>query len=131
MSAVLCTRMDSKTGKGLSVPSPAKQQTSTKYSEATRTTGSGRMPTSLSPTQPDRLTWTCSVSKYERGGYRVDFDSRDAAEKSAKTAARVVALPIRVRRVVISGEPFLSFDAHRLLDVVSEADQARPGHPCG
>lgn len=62
--------------------------------------------------------------------WKVDFDSRDAAEVGAKTALRVFPSPLRVRRVVIDGKTFVSLSADELIRAQSEASRARPGHLC-
>lgn len=71
------------------------------------------------------------MTKYERSSHRVDFNERFACERDFKTAERPVTRQPQKRLLVTDGKTYAAWDAHQLLEQLSEADRARPGHPLG
>lgn len=62
---------------------------------------------------------------------RVLQDGEAVLQRNPSTdVQRAPSLMLRMRRVVIDRKVFVCFSAHSLLEVLSEADRARPGHPC-
>lgn len=46
-------------------------------------------------------------------------------------AERAVLRPPRMRQITEGRVRYAAFDAHQLLEQLSEAERARPGHPLG
>lgn len=53
--------------------------------------------------------------------------TRDERPLNTTHARRAVYLPIRPRPIVVNGKQWASYDAHELLDALSEAEPSRPG----
>lgn len=52
-------------------------------------------------------------------------------DRDALKAPRPIRRPLSKRVVTVGTTRMVAFDAHRLLELVSESEPSRPGHPCG
>ena len=63
--------------------------------------------------------------------YRVTSFTRDIAQRDVSKAQRALPTIVRPHQVTLQGKRYVAISAHQLLDQLSDADRARPGHETG
>lgn len=59
------------------------------------------------------------------------YYSRDIAVRDISQAQRAVPTALQIKKVEIGGKRYAAISAHQLIESLSDADRARPGHVTG